>query len=294
MKTIIGIGEILWDVFPERKVLGGAPANFAWHVSQLGYKGIAVSSIGNDDLGQEILGTLVDVRRGNFMPLLATVDFPTGTVAVTLDGKGVPQYEIFENVAWDNIPLTSETEEAARKCVAVCFGSLAQRSEVSRATILRLLELTPPDAYKIFDINLRQQFYNRDIIRKSMFISNVLKINDEELSVIARLFGYETLTEQEISLSLLRDYQLKMVILTRGDKGSYIFTAEEVSYLDTPKVNVADTVGAGDAFTAAFITAILDGKAVKSAHLFAVDVAAYVCTQNGAMPELPETLKNNQ
>jgi fructokinase len=285
MKTIVGLGEILWDVFPERKILGGAPANFAYHASQFGFEGYAVSAIGKDLSGKEILDSLAE-KELNY--LIETIDYPTGTVQVTLDGNGVPRYEICENVAWDNIPFTQRSEELAKTCSAACFGSLAQRSEVSRTTIHRFLESVQDEAYKIFDINLRQHFYNREIIHESLLRCNILKINDDEVIEVAKLFGYTGLPEQEICRNLLKSYHLNMVIETKGATGSYVLTADETSYMDTPKVHVADTVGAGDSFTGAFVAALLHGESIQKAHQLAVEVSAYVCTQHGAMPQLPD------
>lgn len=290
MKTVAGIGEILWDIFPEGKVLGGAPANFACHASQFGLDGYAVSAIGKDHWGQEILERLADVGMKNFSPLLETVDYPTGTVQVTLNDAGAPQYEICENVAWDNIPFSRQTAKLAQNCTAVCFGTLAQRNAVSRNTILRFVELVPEKAYKIFDINLRQHFYTREIIHESLLRCNILKINDEEVAAVAGLYGWENLAEQEICRRLQTDYHLEMVIETKGAVGSYVMTNDETSYIDTPKVRVADTVGAGDSFTGAFVAALLHGQPVRKAHQLAVEVSAYVCTRQGAMPKLPDSL----
>jgi fructokinase len=285
MKIIAGLGEILWDVFPERKILGGAPANFAYHTSQFGFDSYAVSAIGKDLLGKEILDSL---SEKNFNYLIESIDYPTGTVQVTLDDKGVPQYEICENTAWDNIPFTQRSEELAKICSAVCFGSLAQRNEVSRTFIHRFLDSVPDDAYKIFDINLRQHFYSKEIIHESLLRCNILKINEEEVIEVAKLFDYTGLTEQEICIRLLNEYKLNMVVETRGAMGSYVLTANEISYLDTPKVHVADTVGAGDSFIGAFISALLYGESIRNAHQLAVEVSAYVCMQHGAMPKLPD------
>ena len=287
MKTIIGIGEILWDVFPERKVLGGAPANFAYHASQFGLEGYAVSAIGKDLLGKEILDNLAD-KKLDF--LIETIDYPTGTVQVTLNDKGVPQYEICENVAWDNTPFTQRTKDLALKCDAVCFGSLAQRSKVSRATIYRFLELVPKSAYTIFDINLRQHFYSREIIHESLLRCNVLKINDDEMLEVARLFGFGKMSEQEVCLNLLKTYNLDIVVETKGAIGSYVFAGDEISYFDTPEVHVADTVGAGDSFTGAFVAALLHGETIRNAHQLAVEVSAFVCMWHGAMPQLPDAI----
>ena len=287
---IVGMGEALWDVLPEGKKIGGAPANFAYHVSQFGFDSRVVSAVGNDKLGDEIL-QVFDGKQLKYQ--LPKVNYPTGTVQVALDNQGVPCYDIKENVAWDNIPFTDELKRLALSTRAVCFGSLAQRNEVSRTTINRFLD-TMPDMegqLKIFDINLRQGFYTKEIIRESCRRCNVLKINDEELVVISRLFGYPGIDLQDKCWILLAKYNLKMLILTCGTNGSYVFTPGVISYQETPKVPVADTVGAGDSFTAAFCASLLKGKSVPEAHKLAVEVSAYVCTQSGAMPVLPETLK---
>ena len=286
---IIGMGEVLWDVLPEGKKLGGAPCNFAYHVSQFGLNSRAVSAIGDDALGKEILKNL---DEKGVMYQIDTVPYPTGTVQVELDANGVPQYEIKENVAWDNIPYTARLETLAESTKAVCFGSLAQRNVVSRNTINRFLDAIPPenDPLVVFDINLRQGFYTKEIICNSMERCNILKINDEELVLVSRLFGYPGIDLQDKCWILLGKYNLKMLILTCGINGSYVFTPGNVSFQATPTVEVADTVGAGDSFTAAFIASILKGESVTEAHRRAVEVSAYVCTQNGAMPKLPERL----
>ena len=286
---VIGIGEALWDMFPEGKKIGGAPANFAFHVSQFGLEGCAVSAIGDDELGKEIVRTF-DASGLSYK--LETVPYPTGTVQVELDEAGVPSYIISEDVAWDNIPFSDELKAMAADSNAVCFGSLAQRSSVSRATIEKFIAAMPEDSLKIFDINLRQHFYNREIIVDSMSKADILKINDEEVVVVARMLDYGTEDFEQVSARLLADFGLKMVILTCGATGSYVFTPEEKSWIDTPKVKVASTVGAGDSFTGSFVAAILKGKDVRTAHRLAVDVSAFVCTETGAMPELPEELRN--
>ena len=288
---IVGMGEALWDVLPEGKKIGGAPANFAYHVSQFGFDSRVVSAVGNDDLGDEILKVF---KEKQLKHQLQTVNYPTGTVQVTLDDNGIPCYDIKEGVAWDNIPFTDDLKRLALSTRAVCFGSLAQRNEVSRISINRFLD-TMPDGegqLKIFDINLRQGFFTKDIIRDSCQRCNVLKINDEELVAISRLFGYPGIDLQDKCWILLAKYNLKMLILTCGTNGSYVFTPGVVSFQETPKVPVADTVGAGDSFTATFTAALLKGKSVPEAHKQAVEVSAYVCTQSGAMPELPQVLKD--
>lgn len=288
---VVGMGEALWDMLPEGRKLGGAPANFAYHVSQFGLDSRVVSAVGDDELGNEILANFAEKQLDCQIEKVA---YPTGTVQVTLDEKGVPCYEIKEGVAWDNIPYTPALENLAKQTHAVCFGSLAQRNAVSRETINRFIDQMPEDenVLKIFDINLRQHFYSKELIEASLKKSNVLKINDEELVVVGEMFGFADIDFQDKCWILLAKYNLKMLILTCGTEGSYVFTPGEVSFLETPQVQVADTVGAGDSFTGAFVAAILSGKTVRDAHRLAVDVSAFVCTQNGAMPELAEELKN--
>lgn len=287
---IVGMGEALWDVLPEGKKIGGAPANFAYHVSQFGFNSRVVSAVGDDKLGNEILENFSE-KNLNFM--IEKVPYPTGTVQVELDSEGVPCYDIKEGVAWDNIPFTPELEELAKQTKAVCFGSLAQRSVVSRETINKFLDAMPDDGgqLKVFDINLRQSFYTKEILCNSMERCNILKINDEELVTVSRMFGYPGIDLQDKCWILLAKYNLKMLILTCGVNGSYVFTPGSISFVETPKVEVADTVGAGDSFTATFIAAILKGKKVSEAHKLAVEASAYVCTQNGAMPVFPLELK---
>lgn len=288
-KIVVGMGEALWDVLPEGKKIGGAPANFAYHVSQFGLPSCVVSAVGDDLLGKEILENFTS-KGLKFH--IDTVPYPTGTVQVEIDQAGIPQYEIKENVAWDNIPYTASLENIASRTGAVCFGSLAQRNVVSRNTINRFLDAMPQDenSLVVFDVNLRQGFYNKEILCNSMKRCNILKINDEELVTVSRMFGYPGIDLQDKCWILLGKYNLKMLILTCGINGSYVFTPGNVSFQPTPKVEVADTVGAGDSFTAAFISSILRGKSVAEAHRLAVETSAFVCTRQGAMPLLPASI----
>ncbi len=288
-RMIVGLGEALWDVLPEGKKLGGAPANFAYHTGQFGLDTLAVSALGEDRLGDETIAAIEEQGLNYMMP---RVPYPTGTVQVTLDDEGIPAYDIKENVAWDNIPFTDEMKAVAQNCRAVCFGSLAQRNVVSRGTIKKFLSATPDDCMKIFDINLRQNFYTKEVIDDSLHLCNVLKINDEELVVIGRMFGYPGLDMQDKCWLLLGKYNLDILVLTCGVNGSYVFTPGSMSFYETPKVEVADTVGAGDSFTGTFCACILKGKSVADAHRIAVDASAFVCTQKGAMPKLPDTILN--
>lgn len=285
-EIVVGMGEALWDVLPEGKKIGGAPANFAYHVSQFGLPSCVVSAIGDDALGKEIIENFTSKGLDQ---LIAEVPYPTGTVQVEIDQTGIPLYDIKENVAWDNIPYTEHLDALAKKTKAVCFGSLAQRNVVSRETINHFLDTMPKDddSLIVFDVNLRQGFYNKEILCKSMQNCNILKINDEELITVSRMFGYPGIDLQDKCWILLGKYNLKMLILTCGINGSYVFTPGNVSFQPTPKVEVADTVGAGDSFTAAFIASILKGKSVTEAHTIAVKTSAFVCTQKGAMPILP-------
>ena len=287
---VVGMGEALWDVLPEGKKIGGAPANFAYHVSQFGLPSRVVSAVGEDKLGTEILDNF---REKKLNCMIERVPYPTGTVQVELDSAGVPCYDIKEGVAWDNIPYTNALEGLARCTRAVCFGSLAQRSIVSRETINRFLDAMPTtdETLKIFDVNLRQGFYTKEILCNSFRKCNILKINDEELVTVSRMFGYPGIDLQDKCWILLAKYNLKMLILTCGVNGSYVFTPGNVSFVETPKVEVADTVGAGDSFTATFVAALLKGKPITEAHRLAVEVSAFVCTQNGAMPVIPDYLK---
>lgn len=286
---VVGMGEALWDMLPEGKKIGGAPANFAYHVGQFGLESCVVSAVGADELGAELLKQF-DEKKLNYN--IETVAYPTGTVQVEIDQAGIPVYDIKENVAWDNIPYTPQLEQMAEHTHAVCFGSLAQRNVVSRNTINRFLDAIPAENQPliVFDVNLRQGFYNKEILCNSMERCNILKINDEELVTVSRLFGYPGIDLQDKGWILLGKYNLKMLILTCGVNGSYVFTPGNISFQPTPKVEVADTVGAGDSFTAAFIASILRGKSVAEAHHKAVETSAFVCTKAGAMPTLPESI----
>lgn len=277
----MGIGEILWDVFPTGKALGGAPANFAYHATRLGAEGWAISAIGSDELGDEILDV---VKQKNLKNIIAVTDKPTGTVQVTLDENGVPSYDITKDVAWDNIPFTEEMKALAARTTAVCFGSLMQRNHVSRATAMEFIKAMPENALKVFDINLRQDYYSKELISASLEIADILKINDEEIRTVASLYDIPG-TDEDVCRKLIDDYSLRLVILTKGADGSEVVTPDEVIEQKVGKVDVVDTVGAGDSFTAAFIVSYLNGESYQTAQKNASDTAAYVCARKGAMPE---------
>ena len=222
---------------------------------------------------------------------LEKVDYPTGTVIVKLSGKGVPEYEIIKDVAWDYLSLTPDSYHLASVTDAVCFGSLAQRNDVSRRVITDFVKLVPAKALKIFDINLRQNFYSRELIEDSLKLANVLKINDDELKLITGLFGWTETNDEELCRKLLDTFGLKLIALTCGTNGSHLYTENEQSSLSTPIVEVKDTIGAGDSFTAGMAMGLLTNKSLKESHSIAVELSAYVCTHDGAMPEHPSYFK---
>jgi fructokinase len=285
---VAGIGEVLWDKLPQGDVLGGAPANVAFHASQMGAESYIISAVGNDNLGNEIISRL-SVKGINL--LINRVAYPTGTVKVTLHEHGVPDFIITEDVAWDYIKLTSESSDLAWQLDAVCFGSLAQRNHVSHNSITKFLDLLPHRTLKIFDINLRQNFYTKQLINDSLTTSDILKINDDELLILSELFEMKG-DEEYLCRKLLDTYELELVVYTCGAKGSFLFGENEKSYLKTPVVKVKDTIGAGDSFTAALMVSLLNGCDLSECHLLAVDIASFVCENDGAMPEYSKDLQN--
>lgn len=277
--VVVGIGELLWDMLPTGKKAGGAPINFVYHASRLGAEGYAISAVGDDDLGHEILKEL---DNNSIQYLIEKVPYPTGTVQVTLQ-NGIPDYVINERVAWDHLSPTSNAIDLAERADAICFGTLGQRSAQSRETIQAILSFAPDEAYRCFDINLRQHYYTKELIEESLYLANVFKINDAELAVLRDMFRLEG-TDKEVAKWFIERYNLRMLVLTAGASYSTIYTAKEESTLQTPGVQVADTIGAGDAFSGALIISLLKGASLKEAHEFAVKTAAYVCTKEGAWP----------
>lgn len=282
---VVGMGEVLWDVFGDSKRLGGAPANFAYHASRFGHEGLVVSAIGNDTDGDDIVAEL---DRKRLTHHLERVDFHTGTVDVDLSDVNNPVYTINTDVSWSRIPFTEELAQIAANTKAVCFGSLSQWGHVTRETIGRFLDATPDRCLKVFDVNLRQSFYTKQILENSFRRCNILKLNIDELQTVGRLFGIEAWDRQRTSRDVMAFSGCRTLIVTMGAEGSEIYWEGGRSLLETPAVKVKSTVGAGDAFTGAFVGSLLQGASIPEAHGVAVHVAAYVCTREGAMPPIPE------
>lgn len=277
---VVGLGEVLWDLLPAGRQLGGAPANFAWHVHALGLPSAVVSAVGADEPGDAIRQRLsawgIDTRY-----LQTVADLPTGTVSVTLDALGMPRYVIHENVAWDHIVWQPELEALAVQTCAVCFGTLGQRHPVSRETIQRFLACVPEACLRVCDVNLRQSYYDRELLRASLAAAQVLKLNHEELPVIADALGM-TETGEDLLKALRAQFSLHLVALTRGERGSLLLTADQVSEHPGFSVPVVDTVGAGDAFTAVLVAGLLQGRPLDVINEQANRRAAQVCTHAGA------------
>jgi len=285
--VVIGLGEVLWDMLPSGKQFGGAPANFAYHAKAQGAEAFVVSAVGDDDLGREILER---IERLELDPQYVAVDaeHPTGTVSVELDADGKPDYIIHQGVAWDFIPATNGAMELAAKADAVCYGSLAQRSEVSRATVREFLDATPDECLRIFDINLRQAFYDAETITAGLEAANVLKLNDEELPVVAKLLGIDAEGEEAVIDALMERFSLRLVALTKGEGGSLLVGAGARSKHPGLSTDVADTVGAGDCFTSVLAMGVLRDMDLETINNRANRAACYVCSQHGATPAMPD------
>jgi fructokinase len=286
--NVIGIGEVLWDMLPAGPQLGGAPANFAWHARSLGTRARVITRIGQDGLGEKILQLFQ--KQGLPSNTIQVDDqAPTGTVAVTLSGDGLPTYTIHENVAWDRLAVTPAALEAITKADAICFGTLAQRSEPSRTTIQTLLAAAPKNALRLLDLNLRQDYYSRELIEQSLRLANVLKLNDAELAILAKLLNLPSSTRAQIE-HLAQQYSLQWVALTRGSDGSLLYQSGRWSDCPGAPVTIADTVGAGDAFAAAMVMGLLHKLDLDLINARANEVARYVCSCAGATPPLPAKL----
>lgn len=290
MKKVIGIGETVWDVFPSGKRLGGAPVNFAFFAKEFGAESFLVSAIGNDELGVKTMEALE--KTGLNLDYIQCNGHPTSRVIVTMDEAGVPEYEIVEGGgAWDALDCDEKTVALLAGADVVCWGTLAQRTPFSRENILRMVDSAPESCLRVYDINLRQHYFCRETVEESLRRADILKLNEDELPIVAGLFSISGSALEQI-LGLIERFSLKNVIFTQGSLCSEVYGPEGLlSHKDTPKVKVVDTVGAGDSFTATYIMARLEGKPVEDAHSLAVELAAYVCTCSGAINPVPESLK---
>jgi fructokinase len=284
-KKVVGLGEVLWDILPERTCLGGAPANFAYITTLMGDQGIVASRVGEDSRGVEAL-RVMDGLSLDIDHVQTDGGHETGRVQVKVDGKGIACYEIARPVAWDHLEWTLDWQRLAGKVDAVCFGSLAQRSEASRATIRRFLQATPATTVKVFDVNLRQNFFSADTIVESMKLADMVKLNDEELPRVMSLCGlpHKDKDERASAQRLAEAYRLKLVCITRGERGSLLLRDGQVSEHRGFRVKVADTVGAGDAFTAGLVHEYLHGASLDLMNEVANLVGAWVASEVGAMP----------
>jgi fructokinase len=282
---LVGLGEILWDMLPGGKQLGGAPANFAYHATALGGIGVPVSCIGDDEYGRDII-TVLEEHKVRTDGIAVDKQYPTGVVTVHLDAHGKPRYTIHEQVAWDHIPWNDHMQSLAGSAAAVCFGSLAQRSPKSRRTIRQFLAYVPDRCLRVFDINLRQSYYSSEIILGSLNYTDVLKLSDEELPVLDDLFSLGGTVLDQLR-QLVDDYSLCAAALTRGAHGCLLVTpAGHAEHPGEPLHSIADTVGAGDAFTAALTIGLLREEKLEHICEHANRLAGFVCSCKGAMPAM--------
>jgi len=284
--NVVGVGEILWDILPSGKQLGGAPANFAFHARALGARSRVISRIGQDPLGVEILQRLQALGLPT-AEIQIDPSAPTGTVSVELSADGQPRFTIHEDVAWDRLALEKAALTAVADADAVAFGTLAQRREPARGTIQALLAAVRSGAWRILDLNLRQHYFSRDVIETSLRLANIVKFNDSELPVLAELLGLRGSVRRQIE-QLARQHAQRLVCLTRGAHGSLLYCEGHWAEDPGQPVAVRDTVGAGDAFTAALAMGVLAGKPLDAINRRANQVARYVCSCEGATPQLPE------
>ncbi len=285
---IVGLGEVLWDVYPDAARFGGAPANFACHAAALGADAAVISAVGSDELGREAQAIL---RQKHVRVDWLQVDpqRATGSVMVEIS-DGHPSYHFAANTAWDHVSWDHSLVEVASKCNAVCFGTLAQRSETTRATIHRFLQSTQPNCLAVFDVNLRQSFFNEPVIRQSLQLANVFKLSDEELPVVMQTLGLSASSIEDSLRMLAETFSLRVIALSRGGSGSLILADGVLDEQSPPAIDAIDTVGAGDSFTAAITMGLLRAEPIAVLHRRASDIAAYVCTQQGATPELPQSV----
>ena len=287
---IIGLGEVLWDVYPDAAHFGGAPANFACHAASLGAESWMVSSVGSDELGERAVEKLRE-RDVNCGHVSRDDRHATGRVLVTLNAAGQASYEFAADTVWDHLAWSDDLAALAARCDAVCFGTLGKRYPVSRETIRRFVEATPATALRVFDVNLRQHFYDVETIRASLRMASAVKLNDEELPIVGELCGLHSVTPREMLIELAAQFDLRFAALTLGPRGSLLIAGAAEDECPAPSTNLVDTVGAGDAFTATLVTDFLKGLPLGAINRHANAVASYVCSQKGATPVLPNDLR---
>ena len=280
-RKIVAFGEIVWDMLPAGRQIGGAPLNFAFFSNTLDTRSYVISAIGKDKLGDDTLEVLKPA--GVDLTYVQRNEYPTSRVLIEVDEQGCPEYEIVEGVAWDVIELSQEMLELVKDASVFCWGTLSQRSAVSQETLIQLLDKLPDTCLKVFDINIRQDYYSKEIVEKSLEYSDILKLNEEELPLVAGMLGVGG-DEETVIKTMIERYALAYLIYTHGADFSEVYAADgEKSHIATPKVEVKDTVGAGDSFTASFVSSMLKGETLKQSHARAVEVSAQVCTKNGAI-----------
>jgi fructokinase len=287
--TIVGLGELLWDIFPTKKQLGGAPANFSYMAHLLGDTGIVASRLGTDALAVEAREILAHLEVDS-SHLQTDPQHPTGSTVVHVAADGQPSYEITSPVAWDFMEWTPQWQALARRADAVCFGSLSQRSRISHETVRTFLRWTEPTALRVFDVTLRQNFYSRMVLEESIRFANIVKCNEEELSMLVTVFGSAAKTIDEAAHWLLGSYDVELVCVTRGERGSILFSKRGMDKHPGLRVEVADTVGAGDAFAAALVHHYLRGSSLKTINEAANQMGAWVASQAGATPAANEEI----
>jgi len=280
---IVGLGEILWDMLPDGKQLGGAPANFAYISALLGDEGVVASRVGRDSLGNGAVAQLAALGVTTGFVQSDTVH-PTGTVQVEVDHAGQPKFEIAEGVAWDFLEWTPDWQKLAAQADAICFGSLAQRAATSRATIRKFLGATQKGAVRVFDVNLRQAFFSQEVLVESMKVADIVKLNHEELPRIMQVFGLEHRDEIAAADSLMELHHLKLICVTRGCRGSLLIRQQGLNEHPGYRIRVADAIGAGDAFTAGLVHEYLRGSSLPEMNETANRVGAWVASRVGAMP----------
>jgi fructokinase len=287
LRTVVGLGEVLWDLLPSGRQLGGAPANFAYCSHLLGDRAVVASRVGKDELGKAIRESLL-ARGVTDQFLQIDPEQPTGTVKVEIDSAGQPKFEIIHPVAWDSLQWTDTWQALARSADAVCFGSLAQRSPQSRQTILEFVDATRSEALRIFDVNLRQTFYSSEIISESMVRANVVKLNHEEVPRVRELLGIKAGDGPYFCREVIEKFRLQLICITRGSNGSLLCNQTSAHEHPGFHVQVRDTIGAGDAFTAALVHEHLRGRSLAEMNDSANRLGAWVASRAGAMPSVPE------